>query len=93
MAKQETAVNFDLLENIQSTLSEIKRSGEPGTFKFGDQTFVIQDIDAYNKLLDVVDEIETLKSIESGIRDFEEGRFTPYRKLKKKWEARLNSFR
>jgi prevent-host-death family protein len=85
---------LDISKDIRS-LSEFKRnsgdflhqmrdSGHPLVLTInGKAEIVVQDAEAYQKLLDRVDELEALEGIRRGMKDVAAGRTTPLRKFEK----------
>ena len=67
-----------MLEIDNEVLDRLKGSGDPVILTTADNTeIVVQDAASYRKLMDRLDELETLEGIERGLADVEAGRTMP----------------
>ena len=68
----------DFKRNTSDFLDQMRGSGHPLVLTInGKAEIVVQDAAAYQKLLDRVDELETLEGIKRGMADVAAGRATP----------------
>ncbi|HYL77723.1 MAG TPA: type II toxin-antitoxin system Phd/YefM family antitoxin, partial [Bryobacteraceae bacterium] len=72
----------DFKRNTSEFLQQIRKSGHPLVLTInGKAEVVVQDAASYQKLLDRVDELETLDGIKRGLKDVEGGRVTTLRQF------------
>ena len=65
-----------MLEIDNTVLERLRGSGDALRLTTSDnEEFVVQSAEAYQKLMDQIDELETIQGIDRGLADFEAGRF------------------
>ena len=78
----------DFKRNTSDFLDQMRGSGHPLVLTInGKAEIVVQDAAAYQKLLDRVDELETLEGIKRGMADVATGRATPLREFEKEFRS------
>jgi prevent-host-death family protein len=78
----------DFKRNTVDYIAQIRDSGHPLVLTVnGKAQIVVQDAAAYQKLLDRIDELETIQGIRRGLADGKAGRVTTL----KKFESELRS--
>jgi len=61
--------------NTKATLESLAKSGDPLVLTVnGRAQAVLQDASAYQRLLDRLDQLETLEAVREGYKDIQEGR-------------------
>jgi hypothetical protein len=72
----ESLSNFK--RNTVECLARMRRAGRPLVLTVnGKAVLVVQDVQGYQRLLDLADRIETLDAIEAGLQDVDAGRVKP----------------
>ena len=67
----------DFKSNTAQFVSQMRESGHPVLLTIdGKPELVVQDVSAYQKLLDQIDDLEALEGIKLGLADVEAGRLT-----------------
>jgi PHD/YefM family antitoxin component YafN of YafNO toxin-antitoxin module len=65
-------------DNAEEHLRRIKETGRPEVLTIdGEPSLVVQDIESYHRLLDALDEAQTIVGVGRGLRDVEAGRTLP----------------
>ena len=68
----------DFQRNAKAHLKRLKKTGKPHVLTVnGRAEVVVQDADAYQKLLEAVDRAEALEGIRRGLEDVKAGRTRP----------------
>ena len=68
----------DFQRNTKAHLKRLKKTGKPQVLTVnGHAEIVVQDADAYQKLLEAVDRAEALEGIRRGVEDVKAGRTRP----------------
>ncbi|MBI3208011.1 MAG: type II toxin-antitoxin system Phd/YefM family antitoxin [Candidatus Solibacter usitatus] len=76
----------DFKRNSSAFLDRMRGTGHPVVLTInGKAELVVQDAASYQKLLNRVDELETLEGIKLGLADVEAGRVTPLREFEKEF--------
>ena len=65
----------DFQRNIKEYMKRLKETGQPEILTVnGKAELVVQDAEAYQNILDLVDRVEAINGIRRGLEDIEEGR-------------------
>jgi len=76
----ESLSNFK--RNSVELLGRMRRSGRPVVLTInGKAELVVQDVESYQRLLDLADRMETLEAIEAGLKDVDAGRTKSARQI------------
>ncbi len=76
----------DFKRNTSECLEQLRVSGRPLVLTInGKAELVVQNAQSYQKLLDRVDELESLEGIHRGLADVESGLVTPLRRFEKEF--------
>lgn len=79
----------DFKRNTSEFLEQMRGSGHPVVLTInGKAEMVVQDARSYQKLLDRIDELETLEGIKRGRADVEAGRVIPMREFESEFRAK-----
>ena len=79
----------DFKRNTTELVSQMRESGHPVVLTInGKAQLVVQDADAYQKLLDQIDELEALEGIKRGLADVKAGRVTPVAEFEKEFRKK-----
>ena len=79
----------DFKRNTSEFLEQMRGSGHPVVLTInGKAEMVVQDARSYQKLLDRIDELETLEGIKRGRADVEAGRVIPVREFESEFRAK-----
>jgi prevent-host-death family protein len=79
----------DFKRRTSEFLEKMRGNGHPVVLTInGRAELVVQDAASYQKLLDRMDELETLEGIKRGLADVEAGRVTPLREFEKKFRKK-----
>jgi prevent-host-death family protein len=79
----------DFKRRTSEFLEKMRGNGHPVALTInGRAELVVQDAASYQKLLDRMDELETLEGIKRGLVDVEAGRVTPLRECEKKFRKK-----
>ncbi len=74
----------DFKRNTSEFLEQMRGTGHPVVLTInGKAELVVQDASSYQKLLDRIDELETLEGIQRGLADVQAGRTTPLKEFAK----------
>jgi PHD/YefM family antitoxin component YafN of YafNO toxin-antitoxin module len=61
--------------NVMEFIRELRKAGQPVVLTInGKAELVVEDVGSLQKLLELVDRLETIESIREGMKDIEEGR-------------------
>ena len=64
----------DFKRNTVQFLRQLKETGEPVILTInGKAELVVQDAGSYQKLLELVDRLETIEAVREGMKEFEQG--------------------
>jgi PHD/YefM family antitoxin component YafN of YafNO toxin-antitoxin module len=67
--------------NVKEHMKRLKKTGRPEVLTVnGSARLVVQDAEAYQRLLDALDRLETIEGIRRGLEDVEAGRVVPIEK-------------
>ena len=79
----------DFKRNTPELLDQMRESGRPVVLTInGKAEIVVQDAASYQRLLDRMEEIETLAGIKRGLADVKAGRVTPLEKFEKEFRRK-----
>jgi len=79
----------DFKRNTSEFLDQMRDSGHPLVLTInGKAEIVVQDAVSYQKLLDRVDELESLEGIKRGLADVEAGRATPLKRFEQEFRSK-----
>lgn len=79
----------DFKRSTPEFLDQMRKSGHPLVLTInGKAELVVQDAASYQKLLDYVDELESLEGIERGLADVAAGRVTPLEEFEKQFRKK-----
>ena len=79
----------DFKRNTSEFLNRMRGSGHPLVLTInGKAELVVQCAASYQKLLDHMDELETLEGVKRGLADVEAGRVTPVTKFDREFRAK-----
>ena len=79
----------DFKRNTSDFLDRMRDSGHPLVLTInGKAQLVVQDAASYQKLLERVDEMESLEGIQRGLADFAGGRTTPLKQFEKEFREK-----
>ena len=79
----------DFKRNSREFLERMRETGNPVVLTInGKAEVVVQDAASYQKLLNYIDDMETLEGIKRGLADVEAGRVTPVEKFEKDFRKR-----
>ena len=80
------------IKDLPTSAAELKQSGKPHLLTIGDSTFVVQDLAAYNALLDEIRRKQDLEAVRAGIMEADEGKLHDYEDLRAEWDQLLDEF-
>ena len=79
----------DFKRNSREFLEQMRETGNPVVLTInGKAEVVVQDAASYQKLLEYLDQMESLEGIKRGLADVEAGRVTPLEKFEKNFRKR-----
>jgi PHD/YefM family antitoxin component YafN of YafNO toxin-antitoxin module len=79
----------DFKRNTTGFLDQMRESGHPVVLTInGKARLVVQDTASYQKLLDHIDELETLEGIKRGLADVAAGRVTPLQNFERQFRKK-----
>ena len=79
----------DFKRKTPELLDQMRESGRPVVLTInGKAEIVVQDAASYQRLLDHMEEIETLAGIKRGLADVKAGRTTPLEKFEKEFRRK-----
>lgn len=79
----------DFKRNTPEFLEQMRGSGHPLILTInGKAEIVVQDAASYQKLLDYIDELETLKGIKRGMSDVKAGRLTSLKRFEREFRRK-----
>ncbi len=79
----------DFKRNTSSFLDQMRGNGHPVVLTInGKAELVVQDAASYQKLLDRLDELESLERIKQGLVDVKAGRVTPLKTFETEFRAK-----
>ena len=79
----------DFKRNTGDFLQQMRDSGHPVVLTInGKAEIVVQDAASYQKILDDLDELESIAGIKRGLADVEDGRVTPLAKFEKEFRKK-----
>ena len=79
----------DFKRNSREFLERMRETGNPVVLTInGKAEVVVQDAASYQRLLNYIDDMETLEGIKRGLADVEAGRVTPVEKFEKDFRKR-----
>ena len=83
----ESLSNFK--RNTVELLGRMRKSGRPVVLTVnGKAELVVQDVESYQRLLDLADRFESLEAIDEGLQDVDAGRTRPARQILAKLRAK-----
>lgn len=75
--------------NTNGFLDQMRDTGHPLVLTInGKAELVVQDAASYQKLLDRMDQLETLEGIKKGLADVKSGRTTPLREFEREFRKK-----
>ena len=70
----------DFQRNVKSHLKHLKETGRPEVLTVnGKAALIVQDAESYQRLLDLVERVETVDGMQRGLDDVKRGRTRPMR--------------
>jgi prevent-host-death family protein len=79
----------DFKRNSREFLEQMRETGNPVVLTInGKAEVVVQDAASYQKLLEYLDQMESLEGVKRGVADVEAGRVTPLEKFEKNFRKR-----
>ena len=79
----------DFKRNSREFLEQMRETGNPVVLTInGKAEVVVQDAASYQKLLEYLDQMESLEGIKRSVADVEAGRVTPLEKFEKNFRKR-----
>ncbi len=81
----------DFLRNHKEHIQRLKKAGRPEVLTInGKAELVVQDADSYQKLLDALDQVETIRGIVRGLEDVKAGRSKPAKQFFEDMRKKFN---
>lgn len=81
----------DFQKNAREMINRIKETGQPLMLTDnGSVEAVVLDVDAYQKLIETLDQIETIEAVREGLDDVKNGRVYPAEEVLEEIRQRLN---
>ena len=79
----------DFKRNSREFLEQMRETGNPVVLTInGKAEVVVQNAASYQKLLEYLDQMESLEGVKRGVADVEAGRVTPLEKFEKNFRKR-----
>ena len=79
----------DFKRNTSNFLDQMRGTGHPVVLTInGKAELVVQDAASYQKLLDRLDELESLEKIKQALADVQSGRLTPLKTFESEFRAK-----
>lgn len=80
----------DFQRNTKKYIQRLRRTGKPGVLTVnGESVLVVQDPEAYKRVHELASQMEEILAIREGLEDFEQGRWRPWKEVRRELLSRV----